>query len=266
MPAIQGGAYSLTSWDGLSAAKKYIGFHNFRQIFTDQLARQTIKQTLELTAAMTVGLVVVGLGLALALHTLVKSRFILRVVFFAPVVVAPVMVAYLWQFIFSPFGALNSALSAVGLQKLELSWLGSPRVALWTIAAVIIWQYAGYAMVIFIAGLESISPEVLEAARVDGANAFQRFRYMTFPLLSPAFVIVLTLAVIMGLKQFETVWIMTTGGPANSTQTLATLMYQEAFSLNSFGYATALAVLLSIVVLIISGSLYSVSSRINRVA
>lgn len=264
VPAVQGGAYSLTSWDGISAAKKFIGFANFSRIFSDPLALATIRQTLELTAVITVGLVLSGLGLALALHTLLKSRMILRVVFFAPVVLAPVMVAYLWQFIFGPFGPLNSLLGALGLRSLELDWLGSPSVALWSICAVIIWQYAGYAMVIFIAGLESIPPEVVEAARVDGANAYQRFRYITFPLLSPPFAIVTTLAVIMGLKQFETVWIMTQGGPGNSTQTLATLMYQEAFNLNNFGYATALAVVLSVVVIVVSGALYSVSSRRNR--
>lgn len=266
VPAVQGSVFSLTSWNGISAAKKFIGFANFSRIFTDPLALQTIKQTLELTVVITVGLVACGLGLALALHTRVKSRMILRVVFFAPVVIAPVMVAYLWQFIFSPFGPLNAVLGALGLQSLELDWLGSPTVALWSICAVIIWQYAGYAMVIFIAGLESIPREVLEAAHVDGANAFQRFRHVTFPLLSPAFIIVTILAVIMGLKQFETVWIMTTGGPGNSTQTLATLMYQEAFSLDSFGYATALAVVLSVLVIIVSGVLYSVLSRRNRLA
>ncbi len=266
VPAVEGGAFSLTSWDGFSVAKPFVGLANFARVFTDPLALQTIKQTLELTVAVTVGLVVIGLGLALALHNLVKSRTILRVVFFTPVVIAPVMVAYLWQFIYGPFGPLNSVLQTLGLKNLELSWLGSPDVALWSISAVIIWQYSGYAMVIFLAGLESIPDEVKEASRMDGANVFQRFRYITFPLLSPAFVIVLTLAVIMGLKQFETVWVMTSGGPGNSTQTLATLMYQEAFNLNSFGYATALAVVLSIIVIIVSGVLYSVTSRRNHLS
>ncbi len=266
VPAVQGGFLSLTSWDGFSVDKPFVGLANFARIFTDELALQTIAQTLKLTVAVTLGLVIFGLGLALALHSLVKSRTILRVVFFTPVVIAPVMVAYLWQFIYGPFGPLNGILAALGLPNLELNWLGSPDVALWSISAVIVWQYAGYAMVIFIAGLESIPEEVMEAARMDGANAFQRLRYVTFPLLSPAFVIVLTLAVIMGLKQFETVWVMTSGGPGNSTQTLATLMYQQAFSLNSFGYATALAVVLSIVVVIVSGVLYSVTSMRNRLS
>lgn len=266
VPGAQGAVYAFTSWDGLSSTKVFIGFQNFVTIFTDQLALQTIRQTLEITVAITIGLVVFGLGLAVALHTALKSRNILRVLFFAPVVIAPVMIAYLWQFILAPFGALNTVLGTIGLPKLELSWLGSPSIAIWSVAAVIIWQYSGYAMVIFIAGLESIPPEVNEAALVDGASAYQRFRYITFPLLSPAFVIVLTLALIMGLKQFETVWIMTQGGPGNATQTLATLIYQEAFSLDQFGYATALALVLSIIVMIISGVLYSVASRRNRLS
>jgi raffinose/stachyose/melibiose transport system permease protein len=266
VPGVQGAFYAFTSWDGLSSQKVFIGVKNFVQIFTDQLALQAIRQTLELTAAVTVGLVVFGLALALALRSLLKTRSILRVVFFAPVVIAPVMIAYLWQFILGPFGALNTVLTTLHLPQLELSWLGSPSVALWSVSAVIIWQYSGYAMVIFLAGLESIPPEVNEAALVDGATPFQRFRFVTFPLLSPAFVIVLTLAVIMGLKQFETVWIMTQGGPGNATQTLATLIYQEAFSLNDFGYGTALALVLSVLVMIVSGVLYSVSSRRNRLS
>jgi raffinose/stachyose/melibiose transport system permease protein len=265
-PAIRGTAYAFTNWNGLGLLSKFIGIDNFRQILHDPLALAAIRQTLLLTVTMAVGLTVIGLGLALALRSTLKTRNALRAAFFAPAVVAPIMIAFLWQYIMSPFGALNAVMSALGLSKFELFWLGSPTVALWSVTAVIIWQFSGYSMVIFLAGLEAIPDEVNEAALVDGAGLFKRFRYVTLPLLSPALVINVTLAVIMGLKQFETVWIMTQGGPGNSTQTLSTLVYQEAFSLNRPGYATALALVLSVLVMIVSGLLYRISSRRNRLS
>ena len=152
-PAIRGVGYAFTSWNGLGLASKFIGLDNFRQILQDPLALEAIKQTLLLTVAITVGLTVIGLALALALRSTLKTRNVLRVAFFAPAVIAPIMLAFLWQYILSPFGALNALMSAMGLSKLELDWLGSPNVALWSVAAVIIWQFSGYSMVIFHAGL-----------------------------------------------------------------------------------------------------------------
>jgi len=263
VPSLRGVAYAFTSWDGLSATQEFIGLDNFVAIASDERAVASIRQTLLLTVAMTVGLTFTGLLLALALRALVRTRNLLRVAFFAPVIVAPVMISFLWKYILSPFGALNSLLGWMGLEP--VSWLGSPDFALWSIAAVIIWQFSGYSMVIFLAGLQSIPDEVQEAALVDGAGAVKRTWYVTLPLLRPAIIINVTLVLIMGLKQFETVWIMTQGGPGNSTQTIATVMYIEAFTLNNFGYATALAVVLSVVVMVMVGGLNGLAGRGRRI-
>jgi raffinose/stachyose/melibiose transport system permease protein len=261
VPALRGLYYSLTSWNGLSSGSKLIGIGNFTELLKDPEVLGAIRQTLLLTAAIAIGLTITGLVLALALHATLKTRNILRVAFFAPVVVAPVMVAFLWQYILAPFGALNSLLSALGLSRLELPWLGSDSLALWSVAAVIIWQFSGYAMVILLAGLEAIPKEINEAATVDGASRLQRLLHVTLPMLRPALMLTVTLALIMGLRQFETVWVLTQGGPGNSTQTMATVMYTDAFTLNNYGYATAQAVVLTLIVIVASGALNALGAR-----
>jgi raffinose/stachyose/melibiose transport system permease protein len=264
VPAIQGAFYGFTSWDGLSGAIKYVGFANFKKILHDPVALGAIRQTLYLTVAVTVGVTIIGLLMALGVKSMIKSRKAIRVVLFAPAVVAPVMTAFLWQYILSPYGALNSLLADVGMSRFEENWLGSPRLALWSVSGVMIWQFSGYAMVIFLAGLEGIDASVTEAADVDGASALKKFRYVILPLLVPAAIINIMLFSIMGLKEFDTVWIMTQGGPGNATQTLATVIYQDAFNLSEFGYAIAVALFLSVLVMVVSSVLYRSMIRRSR--
>jgi raffinose/stachyose/melibiose transport system permease protein len=264
VPAVRGATYSFTSWNLVSTTTKFIGLQNFRHIFDDPLAVGAIRQTLYLTIAITIGLNVVGLLLALGVQSKLKTRNLLRVLLFAPAVVAPIMTAFIWQYILSPFGALNTALADMGLASAEQDWLGSPSIALWSVAGVLIWQFSGFSMVIYLAGLESIPADITEAAEVDGARTFTRFRHVTLPLLAPAAIINVVFAVIMGLKQFDTVWIMTEGGPANATQTLSTLVYQDAFQFNEYGYAIALSVVLAGIVLVIAVPLYRTMARRSR--
>lgn len=261
VPALRGLYYSFTSWNGLTSGSTFIGIRNYLELVKDPEVLAAIRQTLVLTAAIAIGLTITGLVLALALHTTLKTRKVLRVAFFAPVVVAPVMVAFLWQYILAPFGALDSLFSALGVSGLELPWLGSDSLALWSVAAVIIWQFSGYAMVILLAGLEAIPREVSEAATVDGASGLQRLFHVTLPMMRPALMLTVTLALVMGLRQFETVWVLTQGGPGNSTQTMATLMYTDAFTLNNYGYATAQAVVLTLIVIVASGALNIFGAR-----
>ncbi|MCT2591548.1 sugar ABC transporter permease [Streptomyces sp. N2-109] len=194
----------------------------------------------------------IGLLLALGVNSRIRSRNVLRVFFFAPAVITPVVTAYLWKYLYAPEGAINALLEAIGLGSLSQDWLGDPSIALWSVVAVIIWQFAGYSMVIFLAGLQSIPQEIYEAADIDGAGPLRRFWCVVRPVLAPAITINLTLSLIGGLKLFDQVWVMTQGGPGGSTDTLSTVIYRQAFQFNEFAYSIALAVVLTVFVALFS--------------
>jgi raffinose/stachyose/melibiose transport system permease protein len=192
----------------------------------------------------------IGLLLALGVHTLIRTRHVLRTVFFAPAVLSPVVLAFLWKYMFNPApdAGLNALLGFLGLDFLQQNWLGDPSVALWAIAITVIWQFTGYSMVIFLAALQSIPAELEEAAALDGAGRFQRFRHVIFPLIAPAVTINLTLSTIGGLKIFDQVFAITNGGPGYATETLSTLIYKQAFVFGQYGYSTAVALVLTLLV------------------
>jgi raffinose/stachyose/melibiose transport system permease protein len=199
-------------------------------------------------------------------NSIIKSRPVLRVLFFAPVVVTPIVTAYLWRNLLGPDGAVNSLFGAVGLDSWRQDWLGDPELALWSVVAVVVWQFAGYSMVIFLAGLQSVPREIYEAAAIDGAGPVRRFWSVIGPLLAPAFTINLMLSIIGGIKLFDQVYALTGGGPGHATDTLSTLIYKDAFTLGEFGYSIALAVVLTIIVAAASTGQYLVLSRAERAA
>jgi raffinose/stachyose/melibiose transport system permease protein len=244
--------YAFTDWDGFSFSADFIGLKNFREIFGDEKARGALVHTLQLGIAFVVVANAIGLLLALALHRTIKSRHFLRVVFFAPVVMSPIAVSFIWQYIFQYDGPLNAFLDAVGLGSLKHAWIGDPTWALWTIFVVLVWQFAGLTMVMYLAGLQSIPEEIEEAAVVDGASPLYRFWRVTFPLLAPAFTIALTYTMILGLRVFAQVLAVTDGGPFYESETLATQVYKQTFAFGRFGYGAAFAMILTIVVLVVA--------------
>ncbi|WP_329342939.1 sugar ABC transporter permease [Streptomyces sp. NBC_00663] len=266
VPSARGLYYAFTDWDGLDPDFTFVGLDNFADMTRDADAVQAIWHTLLIAVSITVAQNAVGLLLALGVNSAIRSRNLLRVLLFAPAVVTPIVTAYLWRNLLGPDGAVNSLLGAVGLDGRQQDWLGSPDLALWTIVAVIVWQYAGYSMVIFLAGLQSVPPEIHEAASLDGAGPVRRFWSVTRPLLAPAFTINLLLSSIGGLKLFDQVYALTGGGPGHATDTLSTLIYKDAFTLGEFGYSIALAVVLTIVVAIASTGQYAMLSRSERAA
>lgn len=260
-PSLQGAALSLTDWDGLSPERSFVGLAQFERLFSDASATGAIWHTLVIAVGITVLQNLVGLLLALGVHTRIRSRDVLRVALFAPAVITPVAVGYLWQFLLSPQGAVNGLLGAVGLERLQRSWLGDGDLALAAIVVVIIWQFAGYSMVIFLAGLQGVPEEVLEASRVDGAGPFRRFWSIVRPELAPALTINLMLSIIGGLKLFDQVWVMTGGGPGTSTDTMSTLIYKNAFQFNDFAYGIAMALVLTFFVALLSSGQYALLRR-----
>ncbi|MFF4357717.1 carbohydrate ABC transporter permease [Streptomyces sp. NPDC001604] len=264
VPSARGVYYAFTDWDGLDPDFSFIGLDNFSDILDDPDAMQAIWHTLLIAVSITVVQNAVGLLLALGVNSAIKSRNLLRVFLFAPAVITPIVTAYLWRNLLGPDGAVNSVLGAVGLDGSQMDWLGSPQLALWSVIGVIVWQYAGYSMVIFLAGLQSVPKEIHEAAAIDGAGPMRRFWSVTRPLLAPALTINLMLSIIGGIKLFDQVYALTGGGPGHATDTLSTLIYKDAFTLGEFGYSIALAVVLTIIVAVVSTGQYLVLARNER--
>jgi raffinose/stachyose/melibiose transport system permease protein len=266
VPSARGVYYAFTDWDGLDPAFSFIGLDNFVEMVHDPAAAQAIGHTLLIAVAVTILQNGFGLLLALGVNTMIKSRNVLRVLLFAPAVIAQIVTAYLWRNLLGPGGAVNSLLSTVGLDSWRQNWLGDPDLALWSVVAVVVWQYAGYSMVIFLAGLQSIPQEVNEAAAIDGCGPVRRFWSVTRPLLAPALTINLMLSIIGGIKLFDQVYALTGGGPGHATDTISTLIYKDGFTLGEFGYSIALAVVLTIIAAVFSTAQYVGLSRNERAA
>jgi len=247
IPAVQAGAYAFTNWDGLTNDWKFTGLSNFERMLGDPLARSAVAHTVLLTLVTAAGINVFGVLLALVLNSKIKTKGLMRVVFFAPVIVTPVVVATLWKFIYQPDGPLNTLLNAVGLQNLTRAWLGDDAVALGAVTITIMWQFTGVAMVIYLAGLQNVPDELIEAAHLDGAGPFRRFFSIILPELRPAATIAIMLTLLAGVKTFDQVWIMTAGGPGDSTHTLSTAQYQATFVFGDFSYGAAFAVVISVI-------------------
>jgi raffinose/stachyose/melibiose transport system permease protein len=167
-----------------------------------------------------------------------------------PVVLSPVAVSFVWKFIFAFDGPLNQTLTAVGLKSLVQDWLASPTLALGCVLTVMVWQNIGFVMVTYLAGLATVPPELEEAAALDGASTWRRFRSVTLPLIQPSVAIATSLSLIQGLRVFDQVVALTGGGPANATQVLASEIYQQTFTYQQFGFGAAMALMLSALILI----------------
>jgi raffinose/stachyose/melibiose transport system permease protein len=250
-PTIFGGSYAFTNWNGGGLGAKWIGIENFRQILRDPLTRNALLHTLEIAAIFVVAVNVIGLALALGLRRTLRTRNVLRAVFFLPVVLSELATAYIWAYIFQYDGPLNLFLGSVGLDSWKKTWIADPTWAMVTILVVLVWQFAGLTMVIYLAGLQGIPEELDDAAAVDGASAWGRFRGVTLPLLAPAVTVAVTLTSIFGLRVFDQVIGVTGGGPANATETLATQVYNQTFVFGRSGYGTALALILTVLVAVL---------------
>lgn len=252
VPTIQGSVYAFTDWNGLNRGYSFVGFDNLAKVLADPKSMRALINTLVIAFTFTIVQNVLGLLLALAVNSQIKLRNLLKVIIFAPAVMTPVVVGYLWRYMLAPDGPVNSVLRALGLDSLAKTWLGDPGLALGAIIFVLIWQLAGYSMVIFLAGLQGVPEEILEAAAVDGAGPIRRFFNVVLPSLGPAITINLMLSMIGSLKLFDHVWALTGGGPGGLTNTLTTLMFREAFEYGSFGRSVALGLILLVIVLLIS--------------
>ncbi|NQX35127.1 carbohydrate ABC transporter permease [Herbiconiux sp. VKM Ac-2851] len=260
-PNIQGLFYSFTDWDGLGSSWSFVGIDNFFDVLGDPNTLRAIGNTFLITIVVTVFQNLIGLLLALGLNTGVKSRYVLRLVFFLPVVLTPIVAGFLWKYLLSPTGTVNEFLGSVGLGWAQQDWLGNPDLVVYSICVAIVWQGAGYSMVIFLAGLQGVPEDVLEAAAIDGAGPFRRTVSIVLPLINGAIVINVLLTLISTLKQFDTVFAMTKGGPSGASETMATIVYKTAFTYLQYPTALAQGVVLTIIVGVIAFGQFRLTQR-----
>jgi len=251
-PVIASLLLSFTSYDILTPPQ-WVGLYNYEEMFIyDKIVGQVVKNTLVYTGCVVPIGIFISLILALALDQKIKFVKILRAAFFMPVITSAVAVSLVWQWLYNPdFGLLNSFLKMVGVTEPPV-WLNSQVYALPAVIATSIWKNLGYNMLLFLAGLQNISTTYYEAAELDGANGFQKFRHITWPLLSPTTFFVFVMSVISSFQVFDLVQLMTRGGPGRATSTLVHYIYQNGFRFFYTGYASALAYLLFALVLMIT--------------
>jgi raffinose/stachyose/melibiose transport system permease protein len=250
--ATAGGAfYAFTDYTGIGDFN-FIGLENFQRIFEDPSMVGSLRNTLFLAFGFLIATNVIGLLLALALNRTLKTRYVLRALFFMPVVLSPLAVSYIWKFIFQFNGPLNTFLGGIGLESMQKTWLADPTLALWCVLFVMTWQTFGLVMVIYLAGLATVPIEIEEAAALDGAGTWSRFWHITVPSIRPSLVIASALMLIQGLRVFDQVMALTGGGPGGATETLATQVYKETFALSNFGFGAALALMLTVIILVFS--------------
>jgi raffinose/stachyose/melibiose transport system permease protein len=261
LPDIAGAVFAFTDWSGVSGKADFVGFDNFVRLFNEPGALGALVNTLIIAVAVTVLQTVIGLLLAIVLNRPMRSGALIRGLFFLPVLLPPVVVAFLWQFLLTPDGPMNEALRAIGLSGLAHNWLADGTTALGSVIVVMVWQNVGITMVIYLAGLQGVPEELLEAAAIDGASRARRFWDVTFPLLAPATTIVVSLTLISGLKVFDQVFAMTGGGPGYATQTISVLMYKSAFVSAEYGYSTAIALVLTALILVLAATQFGVLRR-----
>lgn len=251
IPFVLGLYYSFTNWDGVSGKAVGVGFDNYKQIFMeDSSFRDSFWFTTRFTVLGVVITNVAGFFLAYFLTKPLKTRNLLRTIFFMPNVIGGLLLGFIWQFIFvKGFSALGSA---TGISFFNLPWLGTENTAFWAIVIVFVWQTAGYLMVIYISSLNNVPKDILEAAEIDGASRMQVLRSIIIPLIMPAATVCLFLAISWSFKMFDLNLSLTKGGPFGSTESVAMNIYNEAFSKNRYGLGTAKAIIFFVIVAIVT--------------
>lgn len=253
-PSITSLYYSLTNWNGVSPDINFVGFLNFKMILTSPRFWNALKNTFILTLVISLFENTIALALALLVDKVTVGKNAFRAAFYIPVLLSGIVSGYIWKILYNyNFGAFNKFLEAVNLGGLKQDWLGDPKLALISIAVVLIWKGAGYYMVIYLAALQGVPSDVLEAARIDGASGWQMFRRITVPMISSAFTINLTLSLINGLKVFDQISVMTDGGPGFNTETMVYLLYKVGFGEGRQGYGTAVGIILFVIILAMNG-------------
>jgi raffinose/stachyose/melibiose transport system permease protein len=252
LPIAQAGFYSLFDWNGLKPLTDFVGLGNYQKALADPVFHGAISHNALIVILSLVIQIPFALGLALLLNRDFPGRVVLRLLFFAPYVIAEIIAGIVFQLMLVPGGMVDQVLGSAGLGFMVQLWLADPDVVMYTLFVIITWKYFGFHMIIMLAGLQNIPREVEEAALVDGASRNQAIRHVTLPLLGPTIRVSVFLSIIGALQLFDLVWATTKGGPVNASNTMAIYMYDWGFRRQELGYGSAVAVIIFIIALILA--------------
>jgi raffinose/stachyose/melibiose transport system permease protein len=244
VPVIQAVRYSVFNWNGLGPMDDFVGLQNYADALRDQIFTDAVMHNFTIVILSVVIQLPLGLAIALLLNREMWGRSTLRVIIFVPYVLSEVVAGVIWLLLLQPGGMVDAIFESLGLGGLTQLWLGDPDIALYTVMGVLTWKFLGLAIILFLAGLQGVPRDLYEAAQLDGATWWQVQRRITIPLLGPTIRVWAFLSMIGSLQLFDMVWILTKGGPANSTMTMATYLINQGTDRSRYGYASAVAVLL----------------------
>jgi raffinose/stachyose/melibiose transport system permease protein len=254
--------YSLFDWNGIDSNMVFIGLQNYFEVIRDGVFWQASGNNALLIAASLLTQFPLGLIMALLLFSPIKGMRLFRTVYFMPFLMSTVAIGILFIYIFDAnYGLVNQFLGAVGLESLQRGWLGNEDTAIWAVIITICWQFAPFYMILFRAAIVGISEDLYEAADIDGASAWRKFSGITLPLLRPIIITSAILSVIGALKYFDLIYVMTGGGPNNSTELMATYMYDQTFTNFSMGYGSTISSMMFIIAFIVTLGIITVDNK-----
>ncbi len=261
IPIIGAFALSFTNWNGISQGFQIIGLKNYVSMLTDKRLHNAIWVTVRITVTVAVTVNVLGLLIASMLNHAGRLINVLRSIFFMPYVISTVAIAFIWLSILSYTGVLNTLLSAVGLDALVDDFIGNASNAIRSICIIEIWRILGFHMVLYLAALQTVPNDLYEACTMDGGTRWQKFRYVTLPMIVPGITISVIMSIMTEMKQYDVVKIITNGGPGYSTETITYNIVTQAFGNNLLGYSSAIAVFLFAVIATVSIIQLTIASR-----
>ncbi|WP_429311062.1 carbohydrate ABC transporter permease [Paenibacillus mucilaginosus] len=259
-PTLSGFYYSLTDWSPYKDEIRFVGFDQYVDLFKTNELYDALKNTMIYAVIVTVFQNGLGVILALFLNAKLFGRNIFRSVFFLPCILSSLVVGYMFSTVLHPDGILNKFLSLIGLSGLTNDWLGDPKIALFAVAAVNVWQWTGSSMALYLAGLQGISKDLLEAAVIDGTTYMQRLRYIIMPILMPVVTVSVVLGLIGSMKTFELIYATTGGGPGGATVVMNIFIFKQ-FGQGLYAYGTAANVILFLAIGVISVLLLKLMGR-----
>lgn len=250
LPVIVNVYYSLFKWTAYSKTMDFVGLRYIKKLFTDDTIWLAVTNNVKYAVVSIIFQVGLGLIIAYLLNSFANSRYaaVTRVIIFIPAVVSLTAIGLLWVIGYSPsIGFVNPLLEKIGLSSLTNDWLGNAKTAMWAVIMVSQWQYIGEMVMLYTVGLQSVPLEIYESAKIDGASGLQTFFRITIPLIKSTILMNTTITIIGAFMVFDEVYVMTSGGPGNATEVLATLMYKTGFRKDNMGYASAIGVLLFVI-------------------
>lgn len=243
---------SFHDWNGINAPD-YVGLKNYLDLYSDRRFLGALKNNGIFLIGFTSMTIVLGFVLAVAISRRMIGWRFYRFAFFIPFMLVTSVIAVLWGQIYEPsYGILNETLRAIGLESLTQLWLGNHKLTMYSIIVIAIWQITGFTMLLYLTAIEAIDPEIQDAATVDGVNAWQRCIYVTAPMVKRVTMVLVLLQVIASLKTFDLIWVLTAGGPFYASETMGTFLYRAAFEQQEFGYASAVAIVMTFVVMAVT--------------